>query len=370
MPPNTENTQPTLDDFAEALGLPPDFCDRNVSARDKRQADRLLKRHDAHIPERRFVTGLSFAFLGFVEALAAQLGQGTPCTNALHDFPPQEQTPSGRRRNSLYVVGPERSISLRKYYNLFEPVVWDGLHRYDYPSCAPHATQAWPQHRDLLEAILSATPAARLAFARGLWNRVLELPEFLGRQDAALTPRPFSVLLDELPNTQPGEPAGALLQGLAFAYYRADAPNVTLETGKAQAGSARTGRVGDVDGWSGGELVLSIEVKDLDVTGANVTDVSSWLSNLGRWPDATAILLARSFDEEAVEWLETHQVLTLDRARMSGNVALWDVRKQEMALRELNYFLIRVQRNSKLLTRVADFCAQHGLHIGHTTPSR
>lgn len=357
-------SQPSLDEFVEALGLPTDFCGRVVSSADRERAGKLLQLHDDHLPGRAFITGLAFAFLGVVENLARQLPPTTDTSDALSEFPPQETDASGRRRNSLYIVGPASNISLRKYYNLFEPVVWDALHRYDYPNCAPHATQAWPQHRDLLDAILGASAGARLAFARGLWERVIALPEFAGRKGLVACPRPFTTVLSEFPNTQQGEPAGAVLQGLAFAYYRADAPNVTLETGKAQAGSARTGRVGDVDGWSGGELVLSIEVKDVDITVTSVAGVGAWLSNLERWPNATPIVLARSFDDGAAEWLEERNVLMLDRSRMAGNVALWDLKKQEMAIREMSYFLTRVQRNSALLSRFVEFCRTHDLTAG------
>ena len=356
-----ESQQHRLSDHAGDIGLPPDLCARPVAPADMAAAERLLSSHDEHIPQRRFVTGLAFAFLAVVEDLIAQLPPDVPAARALTHCPLEELDGAGRRRNSLFIQGPQHRISLRRYYNAFQQVVWDRLFRYDYPNCPAHATQAWPQHRDLLDGLLAATPGTRHAFAQGLWERVMALPEFEGRTGHAITPRPFAVALSELPNTQRGEPPGALLQGLGFAYYRADAPNVTLETGKVKAGGARTGRAGDVDGWSGGALVLSIEVKDADITAANVADVSSWLANLARWPDATAIVLARSFAEEACQWLAERRVLTLDRERMTSNVELWDVNKQHMAMRELHYFLSRVQQNSALLDRVREFCEERDL---------
>lgn len=348
-----------LCDHVEALGLPADFC-RRLPERTKRVAQ-LLERYSEQVAGRAFLTGLLFAFLGVAEDLLGQLGRKN-LNSALDLHRPEERTPQGKLRNSLYIAGPTNGISLRKYYSASENVIIGGLRRYDYPNCAPHATQAWPQHRDFLEDIFALGPAERKALAEGLWKAVVSLKEFAGRSDAPQTARPFSVTLADFLDTQRGEPAGSVLQGLAFAYYRADAPNVTLETATVGAGSRRTGRVGDVDGWSGADLVLSIEVKDIDVTADNAGQIASaFLANLRDWPDATAIVFARSFTEEAAKLLRSQNPLLLDRAAMQKNVELWDLRKQQLAVRELDYFFGRVQRNSRLVERLETFLEEKGL---------
>ena len=357
-PPLTES----LSQFELSLGLPEGFCDRTPE--DTPAVREILARYYEELRSRAFVMGLMFAFLGVVEDLLGQLGEPSR-GSALVDFPPEEFDGRGRPRNTLYIQGPQRGIGLRRYYNLFEPVVWTRLRRMGYPNMAPHATQAWPQHRVSLERLFSLSPGERLAVANGLWRSVVELPLVERRTAVGIRPRAFEVILRDFPNTQRREPPGAVLQGLAFAYYRADAPNVTLETSKVGAGRARFGGVGDIDGWSGSDLVLSIEVKDIAVvTPADVdTHFGSFLTNLSDWTDATAIALGRSFGPGARAHLSESNILVLDRATMLDNVLLWDLRKQQLAAREFEYFLARVQRHPGLLQRFREFLAARDLDV-------
>jgi hypothetical protein len=204
-------------------------------------------------------------------------------------------------------------------------------------------------------AIAAMSPGERRLLASELWTFLLHLPKAPSRTGELLTVRPFSELLKDFPHTQQGEPSGAILQGLAFAYYRADAPNVTLETSTVRAGRARRGGVGDIDGWSGDSLVLSIEVKDIIMSTPASDLVSGFLRNLSDWPDATAIVVARSFSPEAKRELERIGIKPLDRDAMGKAVNLWDLRKQQMAMREFAYFLSRVQRSTELVRRLQIF---------------
>jgi hypothetical protein len=352
---------PLLRDYVAEIGLPADFCERRPKR--SRVVEEVVAEYERQLPDRLFLMGLVFAFIGVVEDLLSQIGSPR-APDALDRFPPETTDTRGRPRNTLYLQGPARGVGLRRYYNSFERMIWNRLKRFDYPNCAPHATQAWPQHRGMLERIFAMSPCERLALATSIWESALRLREARGRGSEAITPRPFEKVLKDFDNTQRGEPAGAVLQGLAFAYYRADAPNVTLETSKVGAGRARLGGVGDIDGWSGGKLVLSIEVKDADIERDDVDGLfGSFFGNLAEWPDATAIAVARRFDTPAKEHLAAQRLLVLDRATMLENIALWDLRKQELALREFAYFLIRVQRHSGLEERFRAFLEAQDLAL-------
>lgn len=154
-----------------------------------------------------------------------------------------------------------------------------------------------------------------------------------------------------------------MLQGLAFAYYRADSPNVTIETGKVGAGSRRVGRVGDVDGWNGPELVLSIEVKDENLHDPEDETLDGFLANLAEWPDATAIVLARGATDDFVSALAKQNVSVLTRERMLDAVMRWDLNKQRLAAREFHYYLARQQRHSGLTHRFETFLEEQGIEL-------
>jgi hypothetical protein len=51
----------------------------------------------------------------------------------------------------------------------------------------------------------------------------------------------------------------------------------------------------------------------------------------------------------------------MDRGTMAGNVALWDLRKQQVAMEALEYYLSRIERDPKLLTRFRRFIEENGL---------
>jgi len=117
------------------------------------------------------------------------------------------------------------------------------------------------------------------------------------------------------------------------------------------------------DGWNGPDLVLSIEVKDEDVTDPEDDALDGFLANLSEWPDATAIVLARSATDEVVEGLAKQSVSVPTRERMLDAVRRWDLNKQRLAARELSYYLARVQRHSGLKQRFEAFLEEKGIDL-------
>jgi len=345
---------PPLDNLLEALRLPAEMTDRNADHSARVDSFEGLLR--AQILTRRFVPGLAMAFIAMAETTLTVAGVDS-VEDVLAEFEREESTPSGKPVNTLNLIVDGDVVRLRPAYNAAEHVFIHRLRRYDYP------TQAWPQHRDILTAVFAMTPDERKAAAEVVWEVILELPEYRRRSTVDASPRPFATILTEFPGTQAGEPGGAILQGLAFAYYRADAPNVTLETGKVGASSRRTGRVADVDGWNGADLVLSIEVKDEQLTDPEDPTLDAFQANLAEWPDATAIVVARGAAEEVVARLAEVNVSVLTRDSMHDAVVRWDINKQRLAMREFHYFLVRVQRHSGLIDRFEAFLEEQGIEL-------
>jgi len=121
--------------------------------------------------------------------------------------------------------------------------------------------------------------------------------------------------------------------------------------------------VADVDGWNGAELVLSIEVKDEAISDPEDGTLDGFLANLAEWPDAAAIVLARSATDDVVTELSRHNVSTLDRERMLEAVRLWDLNKQRLAAREFHYYLARVERHDGLIARFEAFLEDEGIEL-------
>ena len=356
--PNEET--PDLDDFVIELGLPASMAGRTPVSSSR--VDDLVMDFQAQLASRRFIMGRLMAFVAMAEEVTL-LTATEQVDDLWENFEREEFTKTGQPVNTLNLKVGDDLVRLRPAYNTVEHVFVYLLRRYDYPNMAPHATQAWTQHQNWLESVFAMTPGERRATVEAIWDAVLELPQHHRRSTQDASPRPFAEILMEFPHTQPREPAGAILQGLAFAYYRADSPNVTIETGKVGAGSRTAGRVADVDGWNGAELVLSIEVKDDSLDDPEAPALDSFLANLAEWPDATAIVVCRSTTDDVIAALAEQNVSVFTRATMHEAVMRWDLNKQRLAAREFLYFLVRVQRHGGLIARFETFLRERGITL-------
>lgn len=364
---NQSMANPSLTEYVSQLGLPAEILDRSRPQDITPPVQNVLDLKKGQ-PRRRYLLGVLLAYLGVAETL---LGQNDleQIDDVFDSFPAKETLADGSRVNTLTLAGAEGVISLRGFYNMVERVIRHDLHRPDYPNSAPHATQSWGQHRREFELICAMKPGERAQLLDCLWDQVLDIPELAADVHGVRELRPFGHILENFPSAFRGEPGGAVLQGLAFAYYRADSPSVTLRVFKVGSGSSRVGAAGDVDGWIGGTLALSVEVKDLDIGDQEVSQFDQFIKQLSRWPNCTAVVLANSFTSEAQEYLAENSILVFDRQRMSSNVSYWDIPKQKMAVQEFYYYLKVVQNNAKLLKRFEAFCTHAGITLSSSAAS-
>jgi hypothetical protein len=344
-----------LDDFLEALGLQ---TMRGRPPETSPLVEKMAEELRAKVPRGgKMLIGLYFSFVVMADRALDAVGEES-LDRVFDRFSRQEKNRSGRPLNTLNLVlddEEEQVIRLRGIYDKCAHVFRNELRRYDYPNSGPHSTQAWQGNVDVLEGVFALTPGERRALAERIWSQVLELPEHRRRSVSDARPRPFEILLDDFESRLDGEPRGAVLQGLAFAYYRADSPTVTVDTGKVGAGSRRVGRIGDVDGWNGAELEISIEVKDEDLKHPDDPDLGNFIANLAGWPDSVAIVVARSASPLVRVAMEEQNVLVLDRGDLLQAVVRWDLSKQQLATREFHHFLVHIQQHGPLIERFEDF---------------
>lgn len=343
---------PCLRDHLEDFGLPQKMAERVRQSSLK--VDALTDSRRVTQKRRTYVKGLHISMIALAEDLLGRLGK-TQMSDALTKYPPMKHDRLGRALNTLTLEVDGNLLSLRTSYNKVEATIRSTLRRPGYPNSAPYATGQWDVIRDDFDLIVSMTPGERALALDEMWNDVLALETLATRSGAPRATRPFEYLLQ---NVEKGarEPAGALLQALGFAYYRADSPNLTLVCAKVGKGSARNPvGVGDVDGWSGDSLALAVEVKDLSITNGNLHELAMFVARLRDWPNALAIVLANEFDEEAKEHLAENSILPLTTAVMLQNVKYWDFEKQRLAVREVLYFLRAIQQHPKMYDRLKEF---------------
>lgn len=308
---------------------------------------------------------LVLALVAQIETLLAREGKHS-VPDVLSAYPPQVAVGGARAINTLNLTRPVgEPVRLREFYNYALNAIRIVMLR-EHPSNPGHATQSWPAYVTLIQSIASMDPSERREFAEQVWNvGVLARP---ARQIAAVqerAPRPFELVLTHLPTRIPRVRGGAILQALAYGYFLADSPNLILESHSVNTGSSRAGMLGDVDGFRGREPELAAEVKDLDITESDAEDiVSDFLEDIVDAPNATAVVVCASIDDAGRALIERRGVTVLSKADLVRTVAVWDVPKQEEALRGVEYYLGRIQKSERAVQFLRDWLADKGIDAG------
>jgi len=309
---------------------------------------------------RKFAPGVLVAFIRFLREIDAFGKKYKDFDEFKLAFPIQSTSRRGGRANTLIVTrktsdGRQATLSIRPFYNEVE-VLFRATHkRFDYPNAAPHATQSWPDYVRWIDALLQLSPRQASIVEKQAIDFVLATLPSHELDASTLTPirRRFSRLLQEFDMTaKKGEPRGGAFQGVVYAYIRADAPHLHLDVAKAGAGSSRLNRVGDVDGWQGERLILSVEVKHVRVADAD--EVASFANQVGR-RNALGLVVGESFDDAARQLIEDSGLRAIDRDELIARVDIWDPLKQDAAVDAFSYYVCHIEKCMPLITRLRSF---------------
>ena len=338
-----------LSSFEEALGLKKGFS-MSASGIDprKRHADAAIAWLKAKRPPRQS------AWPALCLALVAQTSEAL----RLLELEYHENILAHRARlvagRQLVLRVEKTDIPTRRYYNFAEQVIRVEMNR-DHPSMPGHATAGWEAYSELIRHLGSCSSAGRASVAVWIWtNGVLSLTERLVPTQRTRRPRPFYEIVKDL-DTASGQTGGALYQAMVYAYFVADSPTLTVVSHPVNTGSSRAGVIGDVDGFLGEEIVLAAEAKDKDLTIDDEDDLVAFKEDVGPHPDIDAVIFARTFDAKLHEILKRADIRTMSRQEMLVSVSLWDVPKQENAVRAMRFFLAHIQKSQKLLDRLVFF---------------
>lgn len=323
--------------------------------------DDLFDEFVAGFPARKFSAGLLIAFVDFLHRLAVRDGSARNLADVLAAHPRQAVTAAGKRANTLIVAtGSGSTLSLRPFYNDAETFFRATHKRFDYPSCAPHATQAWSDYLHWLDALVRFDSDDRLR----LRDRVVEFTlntlssHAFDPTSVRTEPPLFQRLLDSFEMTaRKGEPTGAAFQGIVFGFLRADNPHLQIEIDKVRTGSKRLQRVGDIDAWEGARLALSAEVKQFKVERGHSPDFEAFANDTGR-RGALGIVACLAFGEGARQRFEDMGLHAVDLDDLCRIVELWDPFKQRVAAASVVYYAHHVEKNAALRDRLDEFLRQ------------
>ena len=309
-------------------------------------------------PKRKFSAGLLVSFIDFFFELGLPDARCKNFEQLLQVFPRQELTSSGARANTLIVALPTGgTLSLRPFYNQIERFFRAENSRFDYPSCAPHATQAWIDYQTWLDALAGFDKSELSGLRLKVVEYVLDTlqDQSFDPSTARTEPALFRLLLEGFDMTaQKNEPTGAAFQGIVFGFLRADNPHLQIEIDKVRTGSKRLQRVGDIDGWDGAQLAISAEVKQFELKPDDVPDLEGFANATGL-RGTLGIVVARSYKADTRKLIESLGLKALDADDLLRIVELWDPLKQRTAVSSFIYYARHVEKNSSLATRIDEF---------------
>lgn len=136
--------------------------------------DQVFTSFETGFSTRRFSAGLLIAFIDFYNELGVPASNLKDFDELLAKFPRQTTTAAGNRAYTLIVSrGNESTLSLRPFYSAAERFFRVDHKRLDYPSCAPHATQAWANYREWLDALATFDGQQLAALRKNVVDHVL-----------------------------------------------------------------------------------------------------------------------------------------------------------------------------------------------------
>lgn len=321
--------------------------------------DDVYSQFESGFQNRKFSAGLLIALIDFFCDLGVPDLALATFDEFLEVYPRQTLTSSGRTANTLIVADAanNRTTSLRPFYNTIEMEFRATHKRYDYPSCAPHATQAWADYIRWFDALVSASKDDLLALRRRVFQFVLDTlqDQTFDPSSVHVDPPLFHLLLDGFEmRAQRNERTGATYQGMVFGFLRADNPHLQIEISKVRTGSRRLQRVGDIDAWEGARLAITAEVKQYEIGEDDVPGFEGFAHEVLR-RGAVGIVAALGFQGESREKLELLGLKTRDVCDLLKVVEIWDPLKQRTAITSFEYYVKHVEKSADLGARLDEF---------------
>lgn len=322
--------------------------------------NQLFQEFEKEFKERRkFSAGLLIAFIDFLKHLEIPAQKYKTLDEMLVRYPRREVTAAGKRANQLIVDRGNNSgtVGIRPFYNKAERFFRAENKRFDYPSCAPHATQVWADYRSWFDALLGFSAQELAQLRLKIVSFVLTQLKSQAFDPSSIETEPplFRLILESFDVTsRKGEPSGAAYQGIVFGFLRADNPHLQVEIDKVRTGSKRLQRVGDIDCWEGSRLAISAEVKQLILKSEAVADLEGFGNATGR-RGALGMVVCLEFYGETRKEVAGLGLKALDRNDLLSIVELWDPLKQRTAVKSLIYYVQHVEKNSHLTERVNAF---------------
>lgn len=329
----------------------------DISSEEQKTIETLSERTAEEFDSSKGTLGLSLDFL----IIAENLSQVDPW---LSGFDPEliadddvlnhyEQVTDIRTLTLKY---EEEREGIRTVHEDIIDLFREDLQRTNFPSSAPHHTAKWDENKDLLELSFRLSRAGRYEAAQHLFDLGLErLDKRTVTHHDPPFPQPFLEILRNYERSSPDELGGLAYQALCYGYVRTEWSHLSLRASKVRVGSSRQNRHGDIDGYLGPDLIISVEVKDRYITESDVKSELGDMITLSEQSTAIPIAICQSVSEDAREEIESSGVKLLTDEKLEERLKIWDYHKQTRAVQGMVHFFSNVEEDPRGTQRLLHF---------------
>lgn len=322
----------------------------------------ILSYVDQRFGRMKYILGLAIDFTVLAQQVAGADRRFRPLAasedhNAIFSRYPLVEKRGSTTANTLTLTVGASQFGIRK----IEELVVDAFHkmeRSDFPSAYVYNTGQWTKYQDLLGFCFRLSEGGRVAAVNALFDYGLSK---LDKNTFYFQPvervRVFDAVLAHYPRSADGENGGLTLQAIAYAWCTSMFSHLQVDADKVRTGSKRQRRFGDIDGYSGLVLELSVEVKDLVIEPDNYERQVRQFAELARSHGIHALVVADGFTKKGAELVIADELIPVSINDMQRVCAIWDWWKQEHALQAMLHYLAHVEQNPGAVRRLLAFIA-------------
>lgn len=317
--------------------------------------DDLINQVRTHVESSRGTLGLALDFLMVAEQLS-QVDDWLCGFNRERDHQAALDRYEKRGKATLTFVVNGQRYGIRSVHNEVIDLFREDLRRTNFPSSPGHHTGEWDRYTDMLDLSLQLSRDGRYKAAQRIIDLGLDFfdRKSLPGRDQPL-PDPLLAVLQEYDRKHPEEEAGTAYQAFAYGWVSVEWSHLSLVADKLRTGSSRQHRYGDIDGYYGPDLVVSVEVKDKQITDANVESELGTMINLAEDASVIAVAVCRSILPDAEKQLTEAGVVALTDAELQEQLQRWDYYKQNRALQGMIHYLENIEENPAATQRLLRF---------------
>jgi hypothetical protein len=322
--------------------------------------DAIVAYVDTRFSDMKYILGLAIDFVVLAQQVAGADRSFQPLAardsvDPLFKRYPRVEQRGSRGANTLTLTVGETNFGIRK----IEELVVDAFHkmeRSEFPSAYVYNTGQWSKYKDLLALTFRLSSGDRRRAVERLFDFGLErLERNTFYFQPRLRTRVFNEVVTRYERSADGENGGLTLQAMVYGWCSMMFSHLHIDADKVRTGSKRQRRFGDIDGYLGLELELSVEVKDMTINSENYERQIRKFAELVGSHNIHGLVIAGDFTKDVFETAEADGLVVMTVSDLQRNCQMWDWAKQDRALHAMLHYLAHIEQNPAAVKRLLAF---------------